>query len=204
MGKGYRRALILEYFTVGYSILEAVLSIFAGVLAGSVALIGFGLDSAAESLSGFVLIWRLKKQPSITSSQEENKIETKAQKLVGASFIILAVYVLYETIKMIVTVSIPAPSLLGIFIAIAALIIMPFLAYKKYKLGQQLGLKSLVADAKETLVCSLLSLALLVGLLANYLFGLWYVDPIVSLLIVGFLLREGHELLSGEEEEEED
>ena len=201
--RGYRRALLLEYFTVGYSILEAVLSILAGVIAGSVALIGFGLDSIAESLSGVVLIWRLKKQSTIASVQEENAIESKTQKLVGATFLILGGYVLYETIKMVVTISIPAPSLLGIIIATAALVIMPLLSYKKYRLGQQLGLKSLVADAKETLVCSLLSLALLVGLIANYFWGLWYVDPVVSLLIVAFLFREGRELLSGEEDEED-
>lgn len=199
--KGYRRALILEYFTVGYSILEAVLSIFAGVIAGSVALIGFGLDSIAESISGLVLIWRLKKQSIITSDQEESEIESKTQKLVGGSFLILGGYVLYETIKMVVTVSIPAPSLLGIIIAIAALVIMPLLSYKKYRIGQQLNLKSLMADAKETLVCSLLSLALLAGLIANYFWGLWFVDPIVSLMIVVFLFREGRELLSGEEED---
>ena len=196
MEKGYRKALLLEYFTLGYNILEAVLSIFAGIVAGSVALIGFGLDSIAESLSGVVLIWRLKKQSTITSKLEESEVEAKAQKLVGASFVILASYILYETIKMVVTVSIPAPSLLGIIIAGASLVVMPFVSYKKYRLGQRLSLKSLIADAKETLVCSLLSFALLAGLLANYFFGLWQVDPLVSLLIVAFLFKEGRELLT--------
>lgn len=196
MEKGYRKALLLEYFTLGYNILEAVLSIFAGIVAGSVALIGFGLDSIAESLSGVVLIWRLKKQSTITSKLEESEVEAKAQKLVGASFVILASYILYETIKMVVTVSIPAPSLLGIIIAGTSLVVMPFVSYKKYRLGQRLSLKSLIADAKETLVCSLLSFALLAGLLANYFFGLWQVDPLVSLLIVAFLFKEGRELLT--------
>ncbi len=196
MEKGYRKALLLEYFTLGYNILEAVLSIFAGIVAGSVALIGFGLDSIAESLSGVVLIWRLKKQSTITSKLEESEVEAKAQKLVGASFVILASYILYETIKMVVTVSIPAPSLLGIIIAGTSLVVMPFVSHKKYRLGQRLSLKSLIADAKETLVCSLLSFALLAGLLANYFFGLWQVDPLVSLLIVAFLFKEGRELLT--------
>ncbi len=186
----------MEYFTLGYNILEAVLSIFAGIVAGSVALIGFGLDSIAESLSGVVLIWRLKKQSTITSKLEESEVEAKAQKLVGASFVILASYILYETIKMVVTVSIPAPSLLGIIIAGTSLVVMPFVSHKKYRLGQRLSLKSLIADAKETLVCSLLSFALLAGLLANYFFGLWQVDPLVSLLIVAFLFKEGRELLT--------
>jgi len=115
---------------------------------------------------------------------------------VGASFVILASYILYETIKMVVTVSIPAPSLLGIIIAGTSLVVMPFVSHKKYRLGQRLSLKSLIADAKETLVCSLLSFALLAGLLANYFFGLWQVDPLVSLLIVAFLFKEGRELLT--------
>lgn len=195
MKENYRKALRLEYFTLGYTIIEATVSIIAGVMAGSVALFSFGLDSIAESLSGIVLIWRLKKQDSITSAEEEFKVEQRAEKLVGLSFLLLAGYILYETIDMILSREIPDPSLPGIIIAVAALIIMPILAYKKYKWGEKLSLRSLKADAKETLVCSSLSLALLIGLIANYFFGFWQLDPLVSLLIVVFLVREGWELL---------
>ncbi len=195
MKKGYSKALNMEYLTVGYSVLEAVLAIIAGVMSGSIALLGFGLDSVAESISGIVLIWRIKRQSTISSQKEEDEVEKKAIKLVGISFIILGFYVFYETIKMIILFSIPDPSLLGIIIAIFGIIFMPVISYIKYNLGDNLGLDSLKADAKETLVCSLLSFALLAGLIANYFFGFWFVDPIVSFLIVGFLLKEGFELI---------
>ncbi len=199
MHKKYKKALHLEYITLAYSILEAVVSIAAGLMSGSLALLSFGLDSVAESMSGAVLIWRLHRQSSITSSSEEAQVERTAEKLVGISFLLLAGYVIYEVVKMLLIGSIPEPSLPGIFIAIAALILMPVLAYRKYNLGRELNLKSLQADAKETLVCSLLSLALLVGLIANYFFGLWYFDPAVSSLIAIFLIGEGKELIAGEE-----
>jgi len=194
----YEKALRLEYLTVGYSLLEATIAIFAGLTAGSVALLAWGMDSVAELMSGVVLIWRLKRQENLTSVEEEDEVEGKAVKLVGLSFLTLAGYVLYETIKMLTTSSVPSPSSLGIVIAIAALIFMPILSYKKYILGGRLELRSLLADAKETLVCSLLSLALLAGLTANYLFGYWQIDPLVSLLIVGFLFKEGGELILSE------
>ncbi len=198
MHQDFKKALKLEYFTILYSIVEAVFSIFAGTVSGSVALVSFGVDSIAESMSGVVLVWRLRRQSDISSDKEERMIERKAQNLVGLSFILLAIYVLYETVKMLVTSTIPQPSPLGIIIAIFALITMPLIAYKKHRLGEKLFLGSLKADAKETLVCSLLSLALLLGLVANYLWGLWQLDPVVSLMIVVFLIKEGRELVTRE------
>jgi len=195
MRQDYKKALKLEYLTILYSILEAVFSIFAGTISGSVALLSFGVDSIAESMSGLVLVWRLRRQYDISSDKEERRIERKAQYLVGVSFFLLAIYVFYETINMLITSAIPQPSLLGIIIAILALTTMPLIAYKKHNLGDKLELESLKADAKETLVCSLLSLALLIGLIANYLWGMWQLDPVVSLIIVVFLIREGRELV---------
>ncbi len=196
MDKKYKKALNLEYLTVGYSIIEAVLAIFAGITSGSIALVAWGLDSIAELMSGFVLIWRIRKQSEINSEEQEKRIENKAIKLVGISFLLLAGYVIYETAKMIITVSPPDPSLLGIILAIVSLIIMPIISYQKYNIGKNLSLKSLIADSKETLVCSLLSFALLIGLLANYMAGFWQMDPIISSLIVIYLIKEGTELLS--------
>jgi len=181
-----------------YSIVEAVFSIFAGTVSGSVALVSFGVDSIAESMSGIVLVWRLRRQPYISSEKEERRIEKKAQYLVGASFFLLALYVLYETVNMLITSAVPQPSPLGMIIAVIALITMPLIAYKKHELGDKLEIESLKADAKETLVCSLLSLALLLGLTANYLWGLWQLDPVVSLMIVVFLIKEGRELVTRE------
>lgn len=192
-----RKALLLSYITVGYNILEGVVSIIAGVLAGSVALIGFGLDSFVESLSGGVMIWRFKKQGKI-SKEEQEHAERKATKLVAYTFFILAIYVLYESTDKLIFQETPDPSLFGIIIAIVSLIAMPVLFYQKYQTGKALNSRSLVADSKETLACLFLSFALLVGLGANYLFGFWQADPIVGLIIVIFLVREGYETLRGE------
>ena len=184
------RALILEYFTVGYNIIECVVSIVAGVMAGSIALIGFGLDSIIESLSGGVLIWRLTKHGKISPAEEE-RIERRAVKFVGATFFILGAYILVISIKKLYYLEAPDPSLLGIIIAAVSLIIMPLLAYLKFKTGKRMGLASLVADSKQTIICSLLSVALLIGLGLNYLWGIWWADPAAALVIVFFIIREG-------------
>lgn len=198
-GKEYRKALALEYFTVVYNILEAVASITAGKRAGSISLVGFGLDSIVESLSGFVLIWRLRKHKNV-SEKEEEKIERRATRFVGITFFILAAYILFESLRKIVLRDIPAPSLFGIVIALLSMIIMPILGYKKYAAGKKLRLKSLIADSKETLVCSVLSVALLIGLLTRYFFDFWLSDPIVGIVIVAYLVKEGGELVFDKDE----
>jgi divalent metal cation (Fe/Co/Zn/Cd) transporter len=186
-----RRALFLSYFTVGYNIAEGVVSILAGLLAGSIALIGFGLDSFVESLSGGVMIWRLGKHGKI-SEEEEERVERKAVRLIAYTFFILGAYVLYESIEKLYVRDIPDPSALGIVIALVSLVVMPTLFYLKYKVGKLMGSRSLVADSKETLACLFLSGALLLGLGLNYLFGFWQADPIVGLLIVVYLTGEGY------------
>lgn len=189
-----KRALLLEYFTVGYNVIEGVLSILAGYLAGSPALIGFGLDSAVESLSGGVLIWRLRVHGTV-SQDEEERIEKKAVTFVGYSFFILGAYVFYESIEKLYLGEAPEPSLLGIAIAVASIIIMPVLGVMKRRTGQEMGSASLVADSKQTFVCAMLSIALLIGLTLNYLFGLWWADPASALVITAFIFREGVETL---------
>ncbi|MAH39555.1 MAG: hypothetical protein CL873_03370 [Dehalococcoidales bacterium] len=186
----YKKGLRLEYFTVGYNILEAIASIVFGSIAGSIALIGFGLDSIVESLSGLVLIWRLRQHGKISEAAEE-RIEKRATRFVALTFLILGFYVLFESVKKLVVAEIPEPSLPGIVIAILAIIVMPILTWQKYKTGKQINSQALVADSKETLACFFLSMALLLGLGANYLFGFWQADPIVGLIIVLFLFREG-------------
>ncbi len=190
----YRKALLLSYLTVGYNILEGIVSILAGVLAGSIGLVGFGLDSFVESLSGFVMIWRFRKHGKI-SIEEEEKVEKKATRYVGYTFFIFGAYVLYESIKKIYLKEIPHPSLLGIVIAIVSIIVMPVLFFMKYQTGKKINSKSLIADSKQTLACLFLSFALLMGLGLNYLYGIWQADPIVGLLIGIFLLKEGYETL---------
>jgi divalent metal cation (Fe/Co/Zn/Cd) transporter len=192
-----KRALLLSYLTVGYNILEGAVAIFAGYLAGSIALVGFGLDSFVESLSGGVMIWRFRPHPGRTPEEEE-RLEKKAVKLVGYTFFILAAYVFYESVERLWFQEAPAPSLLGIIIAAVSLVLMPALFYYKYSLGRSLGSASLMADSKQTLACALLSLALLIGLGLNYLYGIWQADPVIGLLIVALLVREGYEALKEE------
>ncbi len=194
----HKKALWLSYFTVGYNILEGIISILAGSMAGSIALIGFGLDSFVESLSGSVMIWRFRQAGKI-SEEEEEKIEKRATLWIAYSFFILGAYVLYESGKKLYLREIPEPSLLGIIVAIASIIVMPILFYMKYQTGKAIGSRALVADSKETLACTFLSMALLTGLILNYLYGLWQADPIVGLVIVIFLIKEGHETLKEED-----
>lgn len=193
-----KKALLLSYFTVGYNIIEGIVAVIVGMLSGSVALVGFGSDSFIESLSGSVMIWRFSKR--VKNKEEEEAIEKKAQKLVAYTFFILGAYVLYEAIKDLLLQEAPEPSLIGIIIAVLSLIIMPVLMYLKYQTGKQLKSKSLVSDSKQTLICVLMSGALLFGLTINYFFGIWWLDPIVGLLFVFMLFHEGYEAYTGEDD----
>jgi cation diffusion facilitator family transporter len=189
-----QKALLLSYLTVGYNLVECLVSLLAGYLAGSIALVGFGLDSLVESLSGGVMIWRFRHGPGLETAEEERR-EKKAIRLVGWTFLLLAAYVLYESVEKLYFQEPPAPSLLGLIIAVVSLIVMPGLFLVKYRTGQSLGSLSLMADAKQTLACAWLSLALFIGLGLNYLWGVWQADPVIGLVIAAFLVREGYETL---------
>ena len=197
----FRTALLLEYFTVGYNIIEAIVSIFFGNAASSISLIGFGLDSVIESLSGSVLIWRLRSHGHISEEQEE-MIENKAKKLVAITFLVLGSYVLFEAISKLLAQEVSQPSLIGMVIAVCSLVIMPVLAWRKYRVGNQIGSKALIADSKETITCAFLSVALLIGLGANYFFGFWQADPIAGLIIAIFLFWEGYETWNESDDDE--
>ena len=145
------------------------------------------------------MVWRFGRHGNL-SDEDKEKIEQKAVRLVAYTFLILAAYVLFESVKKLYLREIPETSITGIIVAVLSLIIMPILFYKKYKIGKSLKSMSLIADSKETLACCSLSVALLIGLGLNYLFGLWQADPIVGILIVIFLAREGYEMLTGEED----
>ena len=199
--KLYKKGLYLEYFTVAFNIVEAALSILFGSLAKSIALVGFGLDSIVESLSGMILIWRLRQHGKI-SEEDEARIEKRASKFVAVTFFILSVYILFQSLKKLIFEEIPDPTLPGILIALVSLIVMPVLSYQKHKTGRQIKSHALIADAKETLACSFLSLALLLGLSSNYLFGFWQADAIAGIIIVFFLVREGLEVWRESQEQE--
>ena len=192
-----RQALHLAYFTIGYNVVECVLALVAGALAGSIALVGFGLDSLVESLSGGVMIYRFARHETMSAAEEE-RLERRAVKIVGYTFFVLGAYVLYESLEKLIFQEAPAPSLLGILIALASIIVMPVLFALKYRTGKSLGSASLMADSKQTLACAMLSVALLVGLGLNYWFGIWQADPVIGLVIVALLVREGHHTLKEE------
>jgi len=189
---GHQKGLVAEYFTVGWNIIEGVIAIAAGVIAGSIALVGFGLDSYLEVASGLVLIWRLRKH-GFSNEEDEETAEKKAVFFVGFTFFLLALYVSYESGKKLFFQEQPAESLVGIILAIVSLTVMPLLAAWKKKIAAEINSRALRADALETLACSYLSFTLLVGLGANTLFGWWWADPVAALAMVYFLVKEGTE-----------
>lgn len=190
----HAKALRLEYFTVGYNIIEGILSVLIGYLSGSIALVGFGFDSAVESISGCALIWRLKKYGKI-DKEEEERVERRTVKFVGYSFFILGGYIFMEAAKKLVLQEPPEPTIVGIVVAALSLAVMPVLAKKKSKAAKEIKSASLEADSKQTLICAYLSLALLIGLGLNYFFGLWWADPVSALVIVVLIVKEGFETL---------
>lgn len=193
----FKKALLLSYFTVGYNILEGIASIVAGLLTGNIALVGFGFDSAIESFSGAVLIWRLTMHGRIPEEEEE-RVEKRAVKLVGMSFFVLAAYVFFEAAKKLYFHEHAEPSLLGIVIAILSIIIMPALSWAKLRTAKRIGSAALKADSRQTFLCSLLSVALLLGLGLNYFFGLWWADPVGAFVMLFLIIREGIETLKEE------
>jgi divalent metal cation (Fe/Co/Zn/Cd) transporter len=190
---GHQKGLIAEYFTVGWNVIEGIVAIAAGITAGSIALIGFGLDSYVEVASGLLLVWRLRKHGF--GDEEEEAAEKRAILFVGVTFLLLALYVTYESGKKLLFHEHPDASMVGIILAIVSLIVMPILAFYKKKIATEINSRALRADALETLACSYLSLTLILGLGANALFGWWWADPLAALAMVYFLVREGWEAI---------
>lgn len=186
-----RTALALGYFTVAYNVVEGVIAVTAGVMAGSSALVGFGLDSSVESLSAVVLIWRLRVERSDPERAEH--VEHRAVRLIGATFFILAAYVGFEAVQSLLSRSEPESSPVGIVLTIASLVVMPVVANRKRAVGTEMGSRAVLADAAETRACVYLSAVVLVGLVLNAALGWWWADPIAALGVVFFLVREGRE-----------
>ncbi len=189
-----RRGLRLEYLTLGWNLLEAAIAVGAGVVSGSIALVGFGVDSAIEMSSGAILLWRL------ASDREESsreRIEARALKLVGASLVALAVYVAAEAAKTLIEREAPHPSYAGIAIAAVALAVMPLLARAKRRVAAQIESRALVADSRQSDICAWLSAILLAGLALHAWLGWWWSDPVAALLMVPIIAKEGIEALRG-------
>ena len=189
-----RRGRLLEYLTIVWNLLEGIISIGAGLLAGSIALIGFGFDSLIEVSSGAALLWRL----HMDAPERREKAEAIALKVVGISFILLAVYVAFDAIKSLVKGELPEASYLGIAIAALSLLVMPYLAKAKRRVAAMIQSRALQADSRQTDICAYLSAILLGGLLLNALFGWWWADPLAALIMVPIIAKEGIEALRGE------
>jgi len=186
-----KKGLALEYFTIAWNCIEAAVAVVAGVLASSVALVGFGLDSVIEIASGATLAWRLHAEIKGADQQAAERTERKALLVVGLTFFALALYILWESGKKLLLREIPQESLPGMILAVVSLIVMPVLALGKLRVARPLGSQALKADAMETAVCSYLSFTLLLGLGLNAGFGWWWADPVAGLLMLPLIVREG-------------
>jgi divalent metal cation (Fe/Co/Zn/Cd) transporter len=194
-----RRGLRLEYLTVGWNIVEGVLAIGVALAAGSVALLGFGLDSFVETASGAIIVWRLLAEQRATDNDRIEAVEHRAQRLVAASLVGLAAYIVYDAITTLLTREHPDGSPFGVLIAALSLGVMWWLARAKRRTAIALGSRAMQADAFQTTACWWLSLAVLVGVGLNTALGLWWADPVAALVIPVFLLREAREAWEGEE-----
>jgi divalent metal cation (Fe/Co/Zn/Cd) transporter len=187
------RAKMLAWLGVGWHGVEAAVALGAGVVAGSIALVGFGADSLIESLAGVILLWRF--AAARTSSEAA---ERRAQKLIGLSFYLIAAYVAFEAVRSLLLGARPEASWIGIGLAALTLVTMPPLAIAKSRVGEKLGSSATKSEGRQNMLCAYLSAALLVGLGANALFGLWWADPVTALLIAGVAVKEGRESWRGE------
>jgi divalent metal cation (Fe/Co/Zn/Cd) transporter len=188
-----KRAKLLAWVGVGWHGIEAAVAIGAGLVAGSIALIGFGADSLIESVAGFVLLWRFAASRAFSEDAER-----RAQKLIGLSFYLIAAYVGFEAVRTLLVAEQPDASWLGIGLSIVTLLTMPPLAIAKARIGDELGSSATKSEGRQNMLCAYLSVALLVGLGANALFGLWWADPVTALLISGVAVKEGRESWRGE------
>lgn len=186
-----RRAQLLAATSVTYNVFEAIIAIVAGLLAGSVALVGFGLDSVVEVSSGLIILWQFRHR--IPESRER-----QALRMLAFSFFALASYVGFESARTLITGSNPDPSPVGIGLAIASLIVMPLISRAQRRTGRALGSNAVVADGTQTLLCTYLSAVLLIGLVLNATFGWGWADPIAGLVIAGVAVREGIQTWKGE------
>jgi divalent metal cation (Fe/Co/Zn/Cd) transporter len=188
-----RRSLWLVAGTMVYNALEAVVALWAGVAAGSIALVGFGLDSVIELAAATVVLWRLLIEVRGTDSQRVTRAESRVRRFVGATFLALAAYVLIQSAWGLWAGDAPEESVVGLALAVVSLVVMPLIAWGKLRAAEAIGSGALRAEAKETLACSYLSFCLLLGLAANAAFGWWWADPLAALLMVPWLIREGLE-----------
>ena len=195
-----KRGLRLENISLGWNLIEGTVAVIAGVIAGSVALIGFGVDSFVESSSAAVIIWRiLSESRNKTNPEKIYLIERRAQRLVGLSLLAFAIYILFQSGSALVLQERPEVSHTGIILAVLSLAVMWWLARSIRRVGQQLHSHAIEADSSQTLACWWMSLSLLVGLGLNALFGWWWADPLAGIAISALMLREAKSVWSGKD-----
>jgi divalent metal cation (Fe/Co/Zn/Cd) transporter len=178
----------LEYFTIAWNSLEGLIGIAAGVFAGSISLVGFGIDSLIEVTSGVTLLWRMSVDADVQSRERNERLSLR---IVGGCFLALALYVAYEAVLDLTRESAPERSIPGIVLACVSLIVMPILSRAKKSVGKGLGSAAMNADARQTDFCVYLSAILMAGLLLNASFGWWWADPISALVMVPIIAKEG-------------
>ena len=185
----------LEYFTIGWNSLEGVIALTAGAIAGSISLVGFGIDSFIEVTSGCALLWRLSMDADVRRREQS---EQRSLRIVGVCFLGLAAYVAYEAIRHLIVREAPAHSRTGIALACVSLVVMPLLSRAKRRVGRAMSSAAMQADARQTEFCTYLSAILLGGLLMNMLWGLWWADPIAALVMTPIIVKEGIDGLRGD------
>lgn len=195
-----KKASRLEYFTVGWNVVEGVIAVAAALAAGSVALLGFGLDSFVESTSGLILLWRLSKERRSTDASAEGieRLDHRAQRLVGATLFLLAGYIAVDSAMALWNGERPEVSFVGLGLVSLSIAVMWWLAQAKAQAARELESRALQADSFQTLACWWLSMVTLVGLGLNAAFGWWWADPVAALGVAAFVVREGREAWRGE------
>jgi len=184
--RSVRQGRRLEYFTILWNTVEGLVAVVAGLIAGSISLVGFGIDSFVEVTSGSVLLWRM----SVDAEEcDRERNEKRALQVVGACFLTLSGYVAYEAITDLWFKRAPEHSIPGILLACVSLVVMPLLSRAKRRVGHALGSAAMHADAKQTEFCTYLSAILLAGLLLNMAFGLWWADPVAGLIMVPIIAK---------------
>lgn len=195
-----KQACRLEYLTVGWNVVEGVIAVAAALAAGSVALLGFGLDSFVESTSGLILLWRLSTEQGSTGSSAEyiERLDRRAHRLVGATLFLLATYIIIDSALALWSGERPEVSFVGLGLVSVSIAVMLWLARAKARAARELGSRALEADSFQTLACWWLSIVTLAGLALNAALGWWWADPIAGLGVAWLIVREGREAWRGE------
>jgi len=186
----------LEYFTIAWNSLEGLIALVAGLLAGSISLVGFGIDSFIEVTSGATLLWRMTVDSEETTRERNERLSLR---IVGVCFLALSAYIAYESVSDLMNRKAPEHSIPGIILACLSLVVMPILSLAKKDVGKKLGSAAMNADAKQTDFCVYLSAVLLIGLLLNAILGWWWADAAAALIMVPIIAKEGFDGLKGKE-----